>query len=314
MEITCTINGKWSTTLSLPNFCPDGTNECRIPNYPKCEDRTVRCKEGLTIPSDMQAEPASTNKGNQMDGIGGDLYIITCKEEGDVITSGDGFISKLFATCERPEDYFTNWKDEKWLEGVWIGAESLKTCLSPTKCYSDPPALPPDGTVTYNKSATLADVGTSVLYECSRPCKTKYHRYKKSFVSSKQHMLPPDWVFDIPTLFTNCDMPEDECLEMEATVLHEFKSGYDAPTNISVSCIKTPDNPAGPTSWVWEAEGFSFQTSPPSCYDPTYCEDDPPVPGNDNVEYRKPIRGSMKYDDGKTVIYTCSNTGTSFLR
>lgn len=171
MDVTCTINGTWMTTLSLPNFCPEGKSNCRLPNFPYCEDRTVLCKDGIEIPSDMIATPLATNQGNEMQGREGDVFVVSCKEEGDVIAMEDKFIESLEATCSKPTDYLSNWKDEKWLEGVWTGLDALKTCMSPTKCYYDPPNLPLDGTVVYNKSSQLHSVGETILYECSRPCK-----------------------------------------------------------------------------------------------------------------------------------------------
>lgn len=173
MEVTCTINGTWQTSLDLPNFCPDGKNNCPIPKFPFCEDRTVHCKDGIDVPSDMDAVPLPSNRGNSMNGLEGDIYEISCKEEGDIIAMEDNFVDKLQAICLRPDDYLTNWKDEKWLEGVWRGLESLKTCMSPTKCYSDPPNLPLDGTVTNNRSSQLHSVGDVIFYECTRPCKNQ---------------------------------------------------------------------------------------------------------------------------------------------
>lgn len=92
--------------------------------------------------------------------------------------------------------------------------------------------------------------------------------------------------------------------------MHEFKRDFEAPTSISVQCVRTLNNPAGPTGYEWEAEGYKFNDNIPSCYDPSFCETDPPVPTHDNVAYRKPIRGSMKYNDGKSVLYSCDNPGT----
>ena len=43
----------------------------------------------------------------------------------------------------------------------------------------------------------------------------------------------------------------------------------------------------------------------PGCIDPTYCEVNPPVPTVNNAQYRKPVRGSLRYDDGEVVTYTC---------
>ena len=45
----------------------------------------------------------------------------------------------------------------------------------------------------------------------------------------------------------------------------------------------------------------------PSCYDPTYCEDDPPHVSN--AYYNPPERGTLKYKDGETITYICENPG-----
>ena len=45
-----------------------------------------------------------------------------------------------------------------------------------------------------------------------------------------------------------------------------------------------------------------------SCFDPTYCPQDPPVPLELNAFYEVPPRGTLKYEDGETVRYTCENT------
>ncbi len=46
----------------------------------------------------------------------------------------------------------------------------------------------------------------------------------------------------------------------------------------------------------------------PGCFDPTYCPDDPPVPQLQNAFYQIPPRGTMKFQDGEAITYTCENS------
>lgn len=55
-------------------------------------------------------------------------------------------------------------------------------------------------------------------------------------------------------------------------------------------------------------EGYEFQGFVPPCYDPTYCEADPPVPFYGNALYKNPPLGTLRYNDGETVTYTCQNS------
>ena len=63
--------------------------------------------------------------------------------------------------------------------------------------------------------------------------------------------------------------------------------------------------------WVWTATDVAGNPQTfvgecvPGCIDPTYCEENPPVPTVSNARYRKPVRGSFRYDDGEVVTYTC---------
>jgi hypothetical protein len=69
----------------------------------------------------------------------------------------------------------------------------------------------------------------------------------------------------------------------------------------------TGKRPDGLPDWVWTAEGFEFRGFIPNCYDPTYCETDPPVPTLANADYKNPPLGTFKYQDGEVVTYTCQN-------
>ena len=44
------------------------------------------------------------------------------------------------------------------------------------------------------------------------------------------------------------------------------------------------------------------------CFDPTYCYDDPPIPERANTFYEIPEKGTMRYQDGENVRYTCENS------
>ena len=115
-------------------------------------------------------------------------------------------------------------------------------------------------------------------------------------------------MFDIPNIYQNCDLTAEECESIGYPILHTFNRYVDAPNQITVRCTpgKRPD---GLPDWVWYAEGYMFQGFVPSCYDPTYCETDPPVPFYDNTYYTIPTLGALKYEDGEVVTYTCNNPG-----
>ena len=63
----------------------------------------------------------------------------------------------------------------------------------------------------------------------------------------------------------------------------------------------------GLPDWVWYEDGFEFQKMIPSCIDPTYCESDPPLPQINNVDYTQPPTGSLRFEDGEIIVYTCQD-------
>ena len=63
----------------------------------------------------------------------------------------------------------------------------------------------------------------------------------------------------------------------------------------------------GLPDWVWFEDGFEFQKMIPNCIDPTYCESAPPLPQIDNVDYTQPPSGSLRYQDGEIITYTCQD-------
>ena len=115
-----------------------------------------------------------------------------------------------------------------------------------------------------------------------------------------------DWVFNIPKIYLNCDLSADDCESMGFPILHTFDQSVNAPNQITIKCT-TGKRSDGLADWVWYAEGYMFQGFVPSCYDPTYCETDPPVPFYENTFYNIPALGSLRYQDGESVTYTCSN-------
>ena len=51
----------------------------------------------------------------------------------------------------------------------------------------------------------------------------------------------------------------------------------------------------------------------PSCFDPTYCETNPPVPKMNNTQYSKPEIASLRYNDGEVVTYQCLNPSKEII-
>ena len=88
--------------------------------------------------------------------------------------------------------------------------------------------------------------------------------------------------------------------------MHKFDNWDPGTRNMTAHCIGTKPGQGLP---YWRAQIENQTISEvPMCYDPTYCETDPPEPPDKNLTmYRRPKKGSMKYEDGLTVLYTCSN-------
>lgn len=116
-------------------------------------------------------------------------------------------------------------------------------------------------------------------------------------------------MFDIPPLYDNCNLSPAECDALEKTKIHEFHHGVDAINSIIVTCLPGERNDGLP-DWTWEAEGFKFHRPIPSCYDPTFCPDDPPIPELENAfsNYNPKNKGTYKYEDGEVITYTCANS------
>ena len=88
---------------------------------------------------------------------------------------------------------------------------------------------------------------------------------------------------------------------MQAEVLHTFDNYNPGTRNMTAHCIGTKPGEGLPY-WFAQIEGHRMEEVP-NCYDPTYCETDPPIAPN--ATYKKPKRGSLKYGDGMTVDYSC---------
>lgn len=112
-------------------------------------------------------------------------------------------------------------------------------------------------------------------------------------------------MFEVPNIYKGCNRPAEYCEAAGAEVEKAFTRGVDAPTNLTVTCLpnKQPD---GLPDWAFSVEGYEFIRIMPSCFDPTYCDKDPPAPRiKGSVKYRKPSRNSMKFEDGESVKYQC---------
>ena len=105
---------------------------------------------------------------------------------------------------------------------------------------------------------------------------------------------------------------------------HSFSQDPDiAPRNITVECVEQSLADGELPKWVWSATDTAgeaqamIEQAIPGCIDPTYCETNPPVPSIDGVPvessssarvlYTKPKRGSLRFEDGEVVAYTCQN-------
>ena len=100
---------------------------------------------------------------------------------------------------------------------------------------------------------------------------------------------------------------------MNAELIHQFDHSVNAPSSIFVSC-EAGQREDGLPDWTWYAEGFTFHRPIPSCFDPTFCHDDPPVPELNNADYDIPSKGTFKYEDGEVVRYECHNAVYRFAQ
>ena len=107
-------------------------------------------------------------------------------------------------------------------------------------------------------------------------------------------------------MYENCDLEPDNCEAQGFKKIHSFDKSVDATNVLNVTCEEGYRADTLP-DWVWRLDGFEFTKYMPSCYDPTYCEDDPPHVSN--AHYNPPEKGTMKYKDGETITYICENPG-----
>jgi len=117
-----------------------------------------------------------------------------------------------------------------------------------------------------------------------------------------------DWVFDIPDIYLNCYMAPADCKANGYQLSHAFNHFVNATSRVNVVCTKGK-RADGLPDWVWSVDGIEFQNYMASCFDPTYCLTDPPVPIYNNTNYVTPVLGSLKFGDGEQVTYSCKNPG-----
>jgi hypothetical protein len=66
-----------------------------------------------------------------------------------------------------------------------------------------------------------------------------------------------DWIFDIPDLYQDCNLPPADCQANGASLIHAFNKFVDAPNELTVTCVpqknRLPD-------WVWsQVSIFTFR-------------------------------------------------------
>ncbi len=116
----------------------------------------------------------------------------------------------------------------------------------------------------------------------------------------------PDWVFDIRNIYLNCDLEPEDCDALGAFVIHTFNKFVDAPNTLTVRC-EEEKRADGLPDWVWTAEGYEFSKYMPSCFDPTYCEEQPPFLETAFMYPQTVLPGTFKFEDGEVVTYQCKN-------
>ena len=153
------------------DFCKDGSNECRTPKFPNCQDRTILCLEDLPIPNGLVKIDLTTNVTLHSFAYGAN-HSYSCEEDGFVIDY-PGYPEMIYVECTYPKDYDTHWYYGVWEHGVWTNIDNISKCIDPMRCYSDIPALPSDLTVKNDQSEGFQanEVGAEVIYKCDRSCK-----------------------------------------------------------------------------------------------------------------------------------------------
>ena len=117
ISATCTKNSMWLTQDSEKIFCSDGSQECAMPIFPDCQDRTILCLDELPIPKGLQQVNITSNETFSGTSFGA-AYEYSCEEEGFVINT-TSYPEALIISCEEPEGYTSDWYYEIWKHGVW---------------------------------------------------------------------------------------------------------------------------------------------------------------------------------------------------
>ena len=129
-------------------------------------------------------------------------------------------------------------------------------------------------------------------------------------------------------------MDPEACEYQGFQKIWSFDKSIDAANTINVTC-EYGYREDGLPDWVWRMDGFEFLKYMPSCYDPTYCEEDVYYVPNAvynvstkptvftefffkrryvcsfeiNFFLQPPEVGTLRYNDGERVVYTCENPG-----
>ena len=153
------------------DFCKDGSNECRTPKFPNCQDRTILCLEDLPIPNGLVKIDLTTNVTLHSFAYGAN-HSYSCEED-EFVIDYPGYPEMIYVECTYPKDYDTHWYYGVWEHGVWTNIDNISKCIDPMRCYSDIPALPSDLTVKNDQSEGFQanEVGAEVIYKCDRSCK-----------------------------------------------------------------------------------------------------------------------------------------------
>lgn len=79
---------------------------------------------------------------------------------------------EISCVCIPPDNYPNTWSYNVWLQGQWSNVGNITKCINPNLCYSDPPALPTDFSVTWNQTASKPNqLNTTIVYSCVGKCK-----------------------------------------------------------------------------------------------------------------------------------------------
>ena len=170
-QARCSNDSTWVLNTTTLGFCNDGSNECRSPKFPKCQDRTILCLEDLPNLNGLVKTDLTTNVTINSFAYGAN-HSYSCSEDGYVIDY-PGYPEMIYVECTYPQDYNTQWYYGIWEHGIWTNIDNISKCIDPMRCYSDIPALPSDLTVRNDQREgfQVNEVGAVVHYMCDRPCK-----------------------------------------------------------------------------------------------------------------------------------------------